>query len=169
MRLGSVQADHAPSRAFRAKVTSIVRACDRAVRYLIISFAIAMLIGAARPDSVKPDPVILLPHEIILPVPAVPATNADPMNPDPASSGDVLTQGYNNLRRGTTFQSGLDQDAVRDRFGFIGILGAEDMEKTDDPNAIEGVVLAQPLFMEKVLVQGQVRSAVFIATSANWV
>src|SRR5262249_46935947 len=112
-------------------------------------------------------PFILLPHDVILPVPAVPATNAAPMNP--ASPGDVLTQRYNNLRTGTTLQPGFDQDAVGNRFGFIGILGAQEPEDTQDLNAIDGVVLAQPLFMERVIVKGQLRSAVFIATSANWV
>jgi hypothetical protein len=164
MRLESAQADCAPSRAPRAQVTNIGRACDRAAQYLIVRLAIAMLIGATASsspaDTVRPNPVIVLPHDIVLPVPAMPPSNADPMNP--ASPGDVLTQRYNNLRTGTTFQTGLDQDAVRDRFGFIGILG-------NDDNAIEGVVLAQPLFMEKVLVEGRERSAVFIATSANLV
>jgi hypothetical protein len=169
MRLELVQSYRTP--ADRAEVASIERVFDRAVRHLIDWLVLAILIGvaasASQADTVKPDPVIVLPHDIILPVPAVPPTNADPTNL--ASPGDVLTQRYNNLRTGTTLQIGLDQDAVRQRFGFIGILGSKDPNNKDDPNYIDGVVLAQPLFMEKVLVKGKLRSAVFIATSTNMV
>jgi hypothetical protein len=114
MRLKLVQSNPAPSLARQAEGMAI----DRAVRAIINGLAIAVLIVASPSpspaDTVKPDPVIELPHDIILPVPAVPPTNADPMNP--ASPGDVLTQRYNNLRTGTTLQIGLDQNAVRDRF-----------------------------------------------------
>jgi hypothetical protein len=156
MCLGPVQADHAPSRAFR----------------FIVGLAIAITTSAAsssRADNVQPDPVIVLPHDIVLPVPAMPSTNADPMNS--ASPGDVLTQRYNNLRTGTTFQNKLTRDTVEHHFGYIGVLGSTRLEDTeqDNRNAITGVVTAQPLFVENVAIQGQLRSVVIIATSANMV
>jgi len=91
------------------------------------------------------------------------------MNPN--SPGDVLTQRYNNLRTGTTFQDKLNQDAVEHHFGFIGILGSKNLDATEqvDHNAIDGVVTAQPLFVKDVAVQGHSRSVVIIATSANMV
>ena len=165
------QSNRSPSRARRAGGTIIERAYDRAVRHLIVRLAIAVLIVASPTpspaDSPKPDPVVVLPFGgIVFPVPA-PPSNADPMNP--ASPGDVLTQRYNNLRTGATLQIGLDRDAVRNGFGFIGILGSADPKNTNDSNYIDGVVSAQPLFMEKVKVKGKDRSAVFIATSTNMV
>jgi hypothetical protein len=92
--------------------------------------------------------------DIIIPVPA-PPTNADPMNL--ASPGDVVTQRYNNLRTGTTLHSGLDPSAVSvDSFGLVGKL------------EVDGVVLAQPLFVESVDFPNKGRRpAVFIATSTN--
>jgi hypothetical protein len=89
---------------------------------------------------------------------------------NPASPGDVVTQRYNNSRTGATVYGGLDQRAVSSsNFGLIGMLGAKKLEDTQDPNHIDGVVLAQPLFMASIdFPQGR-RSAVFIATSTNWV
>jgi outer membrane protein assembly factor BamB len=172
MHLELVQSNPAPSRARRAELTSSGQACDRALRQLIVGLAIAMIIGAAASsspaDTLQRGPVVILPdREITIPVPA-PPSNADPMNPK--SPGDVVTQRYNNLRTGATVYGGLDQRAVSSpKFGFIGILGAKDLEDTHDPNHIDGVVVAQPLFMASVdFPQGQ-RSAVFIATSTNWV
>ena len=83
--------------------------------------------------------------------------NADQMNPD--SPEDVVTQRYNNLRTGTTLHGGLDQRAVSGgMFGWIGKL------------EVDGVVLAQPLFMASVdFPQKGRRPAVFIATSTNWI
>lgn len=163
MRLESAEADRprhrALSRALRAGATTVGRACDRAIRRVIVRLAIAMLIGAAasssRADTVRPGPAIALPFgDIIIPVP-IPPSNADPMNP--ASPGDVATQRYNNLRTGATLHGGLDQRAVSDGFGLVGHLD------------VDGVVLAQPLFMAGVdFPQGR-RSAIFIATSTNWV
>jgi outer membrane protein assembly factor BamB len=123
----------------------------------------ALLIGAAASsssaDTIRPDSVIVLPYgDIVIPVPVPnPPSNADPANP--ASPADVVTQRYNNLRTGTTLYGGLDQRAVSDRqhFGFLQHLD------------VDGVVLAQPLFVESVdFPQGR-RPAVFIATSTNWV
>ena len=76
---------------------------------------------------------------------------------DPASPDDVVTQRYNNLRTGTTLHSGLDPSAVSvDSFGLVGKLD------------VDGVVLAQPLFMEGVEFPNKGRRpAVFIATSTN--
>jgi hypothetical protein len=134
-------------------------------RPVIARIATVMLVGAAPSpsvaDNVGPAPAVALPFgDIILPLPTMPPSNADPMNR--ASPGDVVTQRYNNLRTGTTFQTGLSRDAVEHHFGYIGILG-------NDRNAITGVVTAQPLFVENVAVQGQSRSVVIIATSANMV
>ena len=83
--------------------------------------------------------------------------NADPMNADLPE--DVVTQRYNNLRTGTTLHGGLDQRAVsNEMFGFI------------DKLEVDGVVLAQPLFMAGVdFPQRGRRPAVFIATSTNWI
>ncbi|MGH7842229.1 MAG: hypothetical protein ACREQT_12015 [Candidatus Binataceae bacterium] len=161
MRLEPAPADRpkysALRRVLRAGATTVGRACDRAVRRVI---AIVMLIGAATSsspaDTVRPGSAIALPYgDIIIPVPA-PPSNADPMNP--ASPGDVVTQRYNNLRTGATLHGGLDQRAVSDgKFGFLKALD------------VDGVVLAQPLFMAGVNFPQGRRSAVFIATSTNWV
>jgi hypothetical protein len=84
--------------------------------------------------------------------------NADPMNAD--SPEDVVTQRYNNLRTGTTLHGGLDQRVVSG--GMFGLIGK--LEEVD------GVVLAQPLFMAGVdFAQKGRRPAVFIATSTNWI
>jgi hypothetical protein len=83
--------------------------------------------------------------------------NADPMNAD--SPEDVVTQRYSNLRTGTTLHGGLDQRAVS--HGLFGLI-----RKLD----VDGVVLAQPLFMAGVdFLQKGRRPAVFIATSTNWI
>ena len=100
------------------------RARSRAVRHLIFSLSIALMIGVAASsspaDNVVPGPVIVLPDDVVLPVPA-PPSNADPMNP--ASPADVVTQRYNNLRTGTTLNGGLDQFSVSNpRFGLLGHL-----------------------------------------------
>jgi hypothetical protein len=165
MRLGLFQFICAPGRSCRAGIASIRQVRDRAARHLLIRLAIALLIGAAavssRADDVQPEPVIVLPHDIVLPVPRMPPTNADPMNPN--SPGDVLTQRNNNLRTGTTLHGGLDQTAVSDpRFGLLGHLD------------VRGAVLAQPLFVANVdfkppALHLGLRSAVFIADSMNWV
>lgn len=165
MRLESTQADRpqhsALSRALCAAATITGHACDRAVRRVIVRLTIAALIGAAASlslaDTVRPGPAIALPFgDIVIPVP-MPPSNADPENP--ASPRDVVTQRYNNLRTGTTLHGGLDQRAVSDgKFGFLKAL------------EVDGVVLAQPLFMANVdFPQKGQRSAVFIATSTNWI
>ncbi len=135
------------------------RARNRAVRRLIFSLSIALMIGAAASsslaDTVVPGPVIVLPDDVVIPVPA-PPSNADPMNP--ASPADVVTQRYNNLRTGTTLSGGLDQFSVSDpRFGLLGHL------------EVRGVVLAQPLYLASVNFPQGPRSVVFIADSLNWV
>lgn len=165
MRLESTQADRprhsALRRAFCAEAMIIGRACDRAVQGVIVTLAIAVLIGAAASSSlaytVRPSSVVALPFgDIVIPVP-MPPSNADPANP--ASPRDVVTQRYNNLRTGTTLHGGLDQRAVSDgKFGFVKAL------------EVDGVVLAQPLFMANVdFPEKGLRSAVFIATSTNWI
>ena len=145
----------------RAKATIVGGARDCAVRHLLARIAIAMLISAAASsssaDAVRSGPAIALPYgDIIIPVPA-PPSNADPMNP--ASPSDVVTQRNNNLRTGTTLGGGLGRSSVLDKaFGFLKALD------------VDGVVLAQPLFMETVeFPPGRQRPAVFIATSTNWV
>ena len=160
MGLTFARGDRAPSRVLRAAPTSIRRAYDRSC--LVVRLVIAMLIALATPslraDTVQPDPVVVLRHGgIVLSVPGRRPTNAPPMNPN--SPGDVLTQRYNNLRTGTTFQDKLNQDAVEHHFGFIGILGSKNLDATEqvDHNAIDGVVTAQPLFVKDVVVQGQLR------------
>jgi hypothetical protein len=159
MRADSVQSNRAPGRVCRANLKSSARACDRAVRRLIVRLSIALIIGAAASpapaDTVLPGPVIVLPDDVIIPVPARPS-NADPMNP--ASPADVVTQRYNNMRTGTTLSGGLDQLSVSDpRFGLLGHVD------------VRGAVLAQPLFMAGVNFPQGRRSAVFIADSFNWV
>ena len=85
--------------------------------------------------------------------------NADPMNAD--SPEDVVTQRYNNLRTGTTLHGGLDHQAWLDGDRLFGLIGKLE---------VDGVVLAQPLFMSGVdFPQKGRRPAVFIATSTNWV
>jgi hypothetical protein len=80
------------------------------------------------------------------------------MNAD--SPEDVVTQRYNNLRTGTTLHGGLDKRVVSG--GLFGLIG-----KLKD---VDGVVLAQPLFMAGVdFPQKGRRPAVFIATSTNWI
>jgi hypothetical protein len=130
-------------------------------RPVIAMIATVLLIGAAASpsvaDNVGPARAVALPFgDIILPLPTMPPSNADPMNP--ASPGDVLTQRYNNLRTGTTLFGGLDQRSFSDqRFGLLGRL------------EVDGAVVAQPLFMANVVIKEKRRSAVFIATSANLV
>jgi hypothetical protein len=130
-------------------------------RPVIARIAIVMLIGAAASpspaDTVGPVPAIALPSGgIVLSLPKMPPSNAEPANP--ASPRDVVTHRYNNLRTGTTLHGGLDRRAVSDgSFGFIKALD------------VDGVVLAQPLFVESVNFPQGRRPAVFIATSTNWV
>ena len=134
----------------------------RVSRSVIATIATALLIGlAASPavaDNVDPAPAVALPFgDIILPLPTMPPSNADPINR--ASPGDVVTQRYNNLRTGTTLYGALDQRAVSDgKFGLI------------DKLEVDGVVLAQPLFMYNVEFPNKGRRpAVFVATSTNMV
>jgi len=108
-----------------------------------------------RADTVRQGGVVSLPQGVTISIPAAPS-NASAANP--ASVLDVVTQRYNNLRTGTTQHGRLDQRAVSD--GRFGLLKAID---------VDGVVLAQPLYLAGVdFPQGR-RPAVFIATSTNWV
>jgi hypothetical protein len=162
MRRGSVQADGAQDRSLSRppRATGLLERCVicfASRRFLSIPMVVAVAVAATATsaDTVRQGPAVALPFgDIIIPVPA-PPTNADPMNP--ASPGDVVTQRYNNLRTGTTLHSGLDPSAVSvDSFGLVGKLD------------VDGVVLAQPLFVEGVEFPNKGRRpAVFIATSTN--
>ena len=148
-----------PTEADRYRRRSMSRAlrltAGRRVRLgiAVLLFGWATVVGA---DTMRTGSVIVLPGSTItIPVPP-PASNADAANP--VSVGDVITQRNNNLRTGTTQHGGLDQGAVSDgRFGFI------------TQWLVDGVVLAQPLFMARVNFPQGPRAAVFIATSTNWV
>jgi hypothetical protein len=162
MPRGSVQADGAQDRSLSRppRATGLLERCVicfASPRFLSIPMVVAVAVAATATsaDTVRQGPAVALPFgDIIIPVPA-PPTNADPMNP--ASPGDVVTQRYNNLRTGTTLHSGLDPSAVSvDSFGLVGKLD------------VDGVVLAQPLFVEGVEFPNKGRRpAVFIATSTN--
>jgi hypothetical protein len=161
--LGAAEADWYRHRSLSCPSGPTALLRWRTFRYAFqcVMLAIAMAVSvslAAVPvsaDTVRLGPVVVLPHSAItIPVPA-PPSNADA---DAASVGDVITQRYNNLRTGTTLNGGLDQRAVSD--GRFGLLTALD---------VDGVVLAQPLFMAGVDFPQGGRSAVFIATSTNWV
>jgi hypothetical protein len=119
----------------------------------------AVLLGhcaMASPDNPRAGSVVMLPgRPVAIPVPP-PGSNADAANP--ASVGDVITQRGNNLRTGTTQHGGLDQQAVGN--GHFGLITQWN---------VDGVVLAQPLFMADVNFPQGRRSAVFIATASNWV
>jgi hypothetical protein len=175
MRRGSVRADRAQDRSLSRppRATGLLVRCAICFafrRFLLIPIMAVVAVAAtpASADTVRQGPAIALPFgDIIIPVPA-PPTNADPMNP--ASPGDVVTNRYNNLRTGTTLHGGLDQQPLLDKkFGYLKALN------------VDGVVLAQPLYMDKVEfdVTEQLgseigslhgpKSAVFIATSKNWV
>jgi hypothetical protein len=105
-----------------------------------------LVMGARVPIGQELDRIVMSPVQPYV----IPATSR--------VSGDVLTQRNNNQRTGVTEWKGLDQGAVAvGRFGLIHTI-----------RNINGVVLAQPLFIESVTLGNERRSLVFIATSTNW-
>jgi hypothetical protein len=142
----------------RKHCTHMTSLRHQALRTIAQGFALAAWLGTslAIADTIRTGPIVKLPGSTItLPLPA-PASNANAANPN--AVGDVITQRNNNLRTGTTQHGGLDQASVSDgRFGFL------------TQWEVDGVVLAQPLFLASVQFPQGRRAAVFIATSTNWV
>jgi outer membrane protein assembly factor BamB len=100
--------------------------------------------------------LIPFPETPVVPTAPAPPSNAAPANP--ASPRDVITQRYNNLRTGATIERGFNQASVSDgRFGLLRKL------------PVDGHVLSQPLYMESVPFERGRRSALFVATSTNWI
>jgi hypothetical protein len=129
----------------------LIRAYSRQLFVLCVLFAVANAFG----DDDDQSAFKLPGSNFVLPVHPLPS-NADPANP--ASSNDVITQRNNNLRTGTVVQPAMSQASVSD--GHFGLMASL---------PVDGAILAQPLFMNSVQFAEGRRSAIFIATSTNWV